>query len=117
MTNERERFMRLALIEAQKAFDEGETPVGAVLVKDGEIVFERGWGERELGKAPVDAHTLFAIASNTKAFTAAALSTPAVKAWATAESAVTTASLWWVPWVLMWLIACCASATTATARV
>lgn len=38
MTNERERFMRLALSEAQKAFDEGETPVGAVLVKDDAVV-------------------------------------------------------------------------------
>lgn len=47
--------------------------IAVAVVKDGEIVFERGWGERELGKAPVDAHTLFAIASNTKAFTATAL--------------------------------------------
>lgn len=52
--------------------------IAVAVVKDGEIVFERGYGERELvggapGKAPVDAHTLFAIASNTKAFTATAL--------------------------------------------
>ena len=47
--------------------------IAVAVVKDGEIVFERGWGERELGKASVDAHTLFAIASNTKAFTATAL--------------------------------------------
>lgn len=47
--------------------------IAVAVVKDGEIVLERGWGERELGKAPVDAHTLFAIASNTKAFTATAL--------------------------------------------
>lgn len=31
-------WMRLALEEARKAFDEGETPVGAVLVKDGEVI-------------------------------------------------------------------------------
>ena len=38
-------------------------------------MLERGYGVRELGKpTPVDAHTLFAIASNTKAFTAASLS-------------------------------------------
>src|SRR5690606_20407449 len=38
-------------------------------------VLERGYGVRELGKpAKVDAHTQFAIASNTKAFTAASIS-------------------------------------------
>lgn len=47
--------------------------IAVAVVKDGEIVFEHGYGERELGKAPVDAQTLFAIASNTKAFTATAL--------------------------------------------
>lgn len=48
--------------------------VAVAVVKDGRVVFEGGWGVRELGKpAPVDAHTQFAIASNTKAFTAAAL--------------------------------------------
>ncbi len=47
--------------------------IAVAVVKDGEIVFERGWGERELGKGAVDAHTMFAIASNTKAFTATAL--------------------------------------------
>ncbi|KAF1691464.1 serine hydrolase [Pseudoxanthomonas koreensis] len=49
--------------------------IAIAVVKDGEVVLERGWGVRELGKPePVDAHTLFAIASNTKAFTAASLS-------------------------------------------
>ncbi|MGE4366129.1 serine hydrolase [Thermomonas sp.] len=48
--------------------------VAVAIVKDGRVVMERGYGVRELGKpAKVDAHTLFAIASNTKAFTAAAL--------------------------------------------
>ena len=32
------RFMREALIEAEKAFDQGEVPVGAVLVKDNEVI-------------------------------------------------------------------------------
>jgi CubicO group peptidase (beta-lactamase class C family) len=52
-----------------------EVPGFAVaIVKDGELVFAKGYGVRELGKADrVDEHTLFAIASNTKAFTAAAL--------------------------------------------
>ncbi|MGD8698423.1 MAG: serine hydrolase domain-containing protein, partial [Gemmatimonadales bacterium] len=44
------------------------------IVKDDELVFAKGYGVRELRKsARVDEHTLFAIASNSKAFTAAAL--------------------------------------------
>ncbi|MGH8076878.1 MAG: serine hydrolase [Lysobacter sp.] len=49
--------------------------IAVAIVKDGKVVLERGYGVRELGKpASVDANTLFAIASNTKAFTAASLS-------------------------------------------
>jgi len=33
-----ERWMRLALEEARAAADEGEIPVGAVLVKDGQVI-------------------------------------------------------------------------------
>lgn len=41
--------------------------VGLVLIDHGKVVFEGGEGVKELGKPdPVDAHTLFAIASNTK---------------------------------------------------
>ena len=48
--------------------------IAVAIVKNGKVVMERGFGVKELGKPdPVDAHTLFAIASNTKAFTAAAL--------------------------------------------
>lgn len=48
--------------------------IAIAVVKDGRVVLERGYGVRTLGApAPVDAHTLFAIASNTKAFTATAL--------------------------------------------
>ena len=36
--NPHEPMMRLALSEAQAAFDEGEIPVGAVIVKDGNVV-------------------------------------------------------------------------------
>lgn len=35
---EKEDFMREALNEARKAFDIGEVPVGAIIVKDGEII-------------------------------------------------------------------------------
>ncbi|MEN9311819.1 MAG: hypothetical protein RLY77_1944 [Pseudomonadota bacterium] len=58
--------------DVQKRFD--VPGVAVAIVKDGRIVMERGYGVRELGKpAKVDAHTMFAIASNTKAFTAASL--------------------------------------------
>lgn len=52
-----------------------EVPGLAVaMVKDDSIIFAKGYGLRELGKPEkVDAHTLFAVASNTKAFTAALL--------------------------------------------
>lgn len=51
------------------------TPGAAVaVVKDGKVVLAKGYGVRQAGApAAVDAHTLFQIASNTKAFTAAAL--------------------------------------------
>ncbi len=62
-----------AYVEAvRKQFD--VPGIAVAIVKDGEIVLERGYGVREMGKtAKVDAHTLFAIASNTKAFTATSL--------------------------------------------
>jgi CubicO group peptidase (beta-lactamase class C family) len=48
--------------------------MAVVIVKDGQTVFEKGYGMTEVGGSdPVDEHTLFAIASNTKAFTSAAL--------------------------------------------
>ncbi|MEO8043076.1 MAG: serine hydrolase [Acidobacteriota bacterium] len=44
------------------------------IVKDDKVAFAKGYGVRELGKnEPVDANTVFAIASNSKAFTAASL--------------------------------------------
>lgn len=36
--NEKEKFMKVALREAQKAFDKEEIPVGAIIVKDGKII-------------------------------------------------------------------------------
>jgi CubicO group peptidase (beta-lactamase class C family) len=44
------------------------------VVKDGKLVYAKGFGERVLGSGePVDENTLFAIGSNTKAFTAAGI--------------------------------------------
>src|SRR5215210_6002583 len=62
---------------AAKAGREWKVPGFAVaIVKDDKVVFAKGYGVRELGKPDaVDKDTLFAVASNTKAFTAAALAT------------------------------------------
>ncbi|TBR11223.1 MAG: serine hydrolase [Lysobacter sp.] len=49
--------------------------IAVAIVKDGHIVLERGYGVRRLGTpGAVTPHTLFAIASNTKAFTSMSLS-------------------------------------------
>lgn len=57
---------------ARKTFD--VPGIAVAIVKNGKVVMEQGFGLRQIGKPDkVDAHTLFAIASNTKAFTAAAL--------------------------------------------
>jgi CubicO group peptidase (beta-lactamase class C family) len=57
---------------AMKAFQVPGMAVG--IIKDGKLVYAKGYGVRELGKpAQVDADTLFQIGSNTKAFTTAAL--------------------------------------------
>jgi CubicO group peptidase (beta-lactamase class C family) len=48
--------------------------LAVAVVKDGRIVFEKGYGTRHRFEGgAVDEHTLFAIASNTKAFTSAAI--------------------------------------------
>ncbi|HEV7473590.1 MAG TPA: serine hydrolase [Pyrinomonadaceae bacterium] len=62
---------------AAKAGADWRVPGFAIaIVKDDKIVFAKGYGLRELGKPEaVDKDTLFAIASNSKAFTSAALAT------------------------------------------
>jgi len=45
------KFMRLAIEEAAAAFEEGEVPVGAVLVRDGDVI-ARGHNLRETTKDP-----------------------------------------------------------------
>ncbi|MDO5396453.1 MAG: nucleoside deaminase [bacterium] len=44
-----ERFMREAIKQAKKAAKLGETPIGAVLVRNGEII-SRGYNKREIKK-------------------------------------------------------------------
>ena len=49
--------------------------MSVAIVKDGQVLFAKGYGVRAVGKPEkVDADTLFGIGSNTKAFTVAALS-------------------------------------------
>jgi CubicO group peptidase (beta-lactamase class C family) len=58
-----------------RALPAWEAPGLAIaVVKDGAMIYARGWGVRELGKPdPVDGNTLFAVGSTSKAFTAALL--------------------------------------------
>lgn len=58
-----------------RAIKEFQVPGMAVgIVKDGALIYAKGYGVREAGKSGlVDADTVFQIGSNTKAFTAAAL--------------------------------------------
>ncbi|MBI2835084.1 MAG: serine hydrolase [Acidobacteria bacterium] len=60
---------------ARQAAEDWKVPgLAVVVVKDGRVAFEKGYGVRELGKPElVDEHTLFAIGSTTKAMTAAAV--------------------------------------------
>ena len=59
---------------ASRAMRTFDTPGMAVVVVDGDQTTTHAWGVRKLGAgAKVDAHTIFPIGSNTKAFTAAAL--------------------------------------------
>lgn len=58
--------------DAMQTFD--VPGISVAVVKDGQLVHAKGYGLRSInGKEAVDANTLFGIASNSKAFTAAAL--------------------------------------------
>jgi len=59
----------------KKALADWEVPGMAVaIVKDGNIIFSEGFGVRDISEeAHVDGKTMFPVASNTKAFTSAAL--------------------------------------------
>lgn len=58
-----------------KALKDWDVPgMSVAIVKDGNIIFSKGYGVKEAGKTePVDANTLYAIASNSKAFTTTAI--------------------------------------------
>ncbi|MEW6512296.1 MAG: serine hydrolase [Bacteroidota bacterium] len=60
---------------AQRVLKQFEVPgIALTIVKDGKVLLARGYGIRKMGSPDkVDDRTVFAIASNTKAFTATAL--------------------------------------------
>jgi CubicO group peptidase (beta-lactamase class C family) len=67
----------VAALDAYFAQAQRDWPVpgfSVAIVKDGRVVLEKGYGVRDVrGQDPVDQNTLYAIASNSKAFTVAAL--------------------------------------------
>ncbi len=63
---------KLDVYLAKTATDWGTPGISVGIVKDGKIIFAKGYGVLETGKPSVpDGNTLYAIASNTKAFTTA----------------------------------------------
>ncbi len=79
---------------------EFEVPgIALTIVKDGQTVVTKGYGVRRIGEsAPVDAHTRFGIASNTKAFTATALALLVEAGELEWDAPVTR----YLPWFQMW---------------
>ncbi len=65
-------FEKLDAYFEKAAIDWGIPGMSVGIVKDGKIVFSKGYGVLELGKTEMpDGNTLYAIASNSKAFTSA----------------------------------------------
>jgi len=62
---EKEYFMKEALKEAKKAFDIGEVPVGAIIVKDGEII-SRAYNLKEVSKSAIKHAEILAIEDASK---------------------------------------------------
>ena len=60
-----EYFMRLALKEAQKAYDIGEVPIGCVIVKDDKVI-ARGYNKREKLKSSLAHAEIIAITKASK---------------------------------------------------
>ncbi|HEX4709982.1 serine hydrolase domain-containing protein [Phenylobacterium sp.] len=74
LTPERIQALRDFVAESARALD--VPGVGIALIDQGKVVYQGGYGVRELGHAdePVDAHTKFMIASNTKGMSTLLLS-------------------------------------------
>ena len=61
-----DKFMKEALIEARKAYMLGEVPIGAVIVKDGQVI-ARGHNLTETSKDPTAHAEMIAIRAAAKA--------------------------------------------------
>jgi hypothetical protein len=73
LTPERIQVLRDFVAESARALD--VPGVGIALIDQGKVVYQGGYGVRELGSAaPIDAHTKFMIASNTKGMSTLLLS-------------------------------------------
>ncbi len=67
-------FKKLDAYYLKALRDWGIPGMSIAIVKDGKVVFSKGYGVKEIGKPePPDENTLYAIASNSKAFTSAAI--------------------------------------------
>lgn len=67
-------FRKLDAYYEKALKDWGIPGMSIAIVKDGKVVFVKGYGVKEVGKPEKpDEHTLYAIASNSKAFTTAAI--------------------------------------------
>ncbi len=53
-------YMRLALVEARKALEHGDVPIGAVAVRNGEVI-GRGYNRREADQDPTSHAEMIAI--------------------------------------------------------
>ena len=51
MNNQHLPFMKLALLQAQKAYEKDEIPVGAIVVKERKVI-GRGYNQREMLNDP-----------------------------------------------------------------
>src|SRR5215207_3771178 len=67
-------FKKLDAYYSKALKDWGIPGMSIAIVKDGKVVFSKGYGVKEAGKTETpDENTLYAIASNSKAFTSAAI--------------------------------------------
>jgi tRNA(adenine34) deaminase len=66
VNNQHLPFMKLALLQAQKAYEKDEIPVGAIVVKEGKVI-GRGYNQREMLNDPTAHAEIIAItaAANT----------------------------------------------------
>ncbi len=68
------KLKKLDAYYEQSRIDYNVPGLAVAIIKDGEIIFSKGYGTRNVDTGdPVDGNTLFAVASNSKSFTAAAL--------------------------------------------